>query len=158
MQKLCTDTQYSVKDRKLLTKGRILLSARKYICDAIIYNKVIKNCEKLHQYINNSVSFICSQADDKITEFDMCSLWQRIKINAANGTSHSRSLIEDVDSNAVEQFNSVIAKLVCGKRINYSQRRGYQTRCAGAVISFNTKRGFLTIVHRNILKNHPEQE
>lgn len=166
MQKLCTDIRYSIKDRKLITKGKIL-SARKYICDAIKYNKVDKNCEKLHNDINNSVCHafgihakcnkdICSQADDKVTEFNMCSLWQKIKMLAANVASHSRSLIEDVDSNVVEQFNSVIAKLVGGKRINYSQRRSYRTRCAGAVISFNTKR-LLSTVHRNINKKSPRR-
>lgn len=164
MQKLCTDTRYTVKDRKLVTKRRIL-SARKYICDAINHNKVDKNCEKLQYDINNSVFHafgkhakcnkdICSQNDIKVIEFDACSLWQRIKMLVANVASHSRSLIEDVDSNVVEQFNSVIAKLVCGKRINYSQRRGYQTRCAGAVISFNTKR-LLSTVHRNIHNKSP---
>lgn len=49
------------------------------------------------------------------------------QIVAGNVAVHSRSLIEDVDSNAVEQFNFVTAKLVGGKRINYSLRRGYQT-------------------------------
>lgn len=166
MQKLTTDTRYPVKDRKLLTKGKIL-SARKYICDAIRLNKADKNCENLHYDINNSVCHafgkhskckkdICLHTDDIITQFDASSLWQRIKILAANVASHSRSLIEDVDSNVVEQFNGVIAKLVGGKRINYSQRRSYQTRCAGAVVSFNTGK-LLSTVHRNIHKKSPRK-
>ncbi|KAF2888058.1 hypothetical protein ILUMI_18114 [Ignelater luminosus] len=33
-----------------------------------------------------------------------------------------RSLIQDVDSNVVEHFNSTVAKFVGGKRINFSLR------------------------------------
>ncbi|KOB52290.1 hypothetical protein OBRU01_26165, partial [Operophtera brumata] len=142
-------------------------TARKYICDAIRLNKADKNCENLHNDINNSVCHafgkhskckkdICSHTDEIVTQFDASSLWQRIRILAANVASHSRSLIEDVDSNVVEQFNGVIAKLVGGKRINYSQRRSYQTRCAGAVISFNTGK-LLSTVHRNIIKKSPRK-
>lgn len=166
MQKLVTDTRYPIKDRKLVSKVKIL-SARKYICDAIKINKPDKNCDNLHHDINNSVYHafgkhskckkdICSHTDDSITQFDASSLWQRIKMLAANVASHSRSLIEDVDSNVVEQFNGVVAKLVGGKRINYSQRRGYQTRCAGAVISFNTGK-LLSTVHRSTQNNTPRK-
>lgn len=41
-------------------------------------------------------------------------------------SNHSRSLINDVDSNIAEQFNM-------------AKRPGYMTRCFGAVISFYTK-------------------
>lgn len=52
------------------------------------------------------------------------------RINAIVGTvaNKSRSLIEDVDTNAVERFNSVIAKFIEGKRVNFSQKQGYQAR------------------------------
>lgn len=164
MQKLMTDTRYPLKDRKLITKGKIL-SARKYICDAIKLESTNKNYEILHANINNSVFHafgshdkckkdICSLTDQKFTEFNASSLWQRVKMLAANVASHSRSLIEDVDSNVVEQFNGVIAKLVGGKRINYTQRRGYQARCSGAVISFNTGK-LLSTVLRNTHNKSP---
>lgn len=68
--------------------------------------------------------------------------------------SHSRSQIENVVSNIVKRFNGVIAKFVGGKRINYSLRRSYQTRCAGAVVSFNTGKT-LSTVHRYVNNSSP---
>lgn len=50
------------------------------------------------------------------------------------------SLIQDVDSNVVEQFNGIIAMLVGGKRVNFSLGNSYETRCFAAVIQFNTSR------------------
>ncbi|CAG5053168.1 unnamed protein product [Parnassius apollo] len=57
----------------------------------------------------------------------------------------SRSLIEDVDTNNVECFNSVIAKFIGGKRINFALKGGYQGRCSAAVVSFNTKSAISTV-------------
>ncbi|CAG4930765.1 unnamed protein product [Parnassius apollo] len=59
--------------------------------------------------------------------------------NRRTVASKSQSLVEDVDTNAAERFNSVIAKMVGGKRIIFCLRRGYQERCAAAVVSFNNK-------------------
>lgn len=44
----------------------------------------------------------------------------RINAIVSNVAAKSRSLIEDVDTNTVECFNSVIAKFIGGKRINFS--------------------------------------
>lgn len=40
----------------------------------------------------------------------------------SNVASHSPSLIHNVDSNAVERYNSIVAKFVGGKRINFSRK------------------------------------
>lgn len=53
-------------------------------------------------------------------------------------SNQSRSLIHNVNSNPVEHYNSVVAKFVGGKRINYSMRQSYVGRCAGAVVRHNT--------------------
>ncbi|XP_063235828.1 uncharacterized protein LOC134541192 [Bacillus rossius redtenbacheri] len=54
-------------------------------------------------------------------------------------STQARSLIFDVDNNAAEHFNSVIAKFSGGKCINYTTRRSYQGRCAAAVVAHNTR-------------------
>lgn len=59
------------------------------------------------------------------------------------------SLIQDVDSNIVEQFNGIIAMLVGGKRVNFSLKNSYETRCYAAVIQFNTSR-LHSEINRNI--------
>lgn len=58
------------------------------------------------------------------------------------------SLIQDVDSNIVEQFNGIIAMLVGGKRVNFSLGNSYETRCFAAVIQFNTSR-----LHSEVCRN-----
>lgn len=40
--------------------------------------------------------------------------------------AHAPSLIHDIDSNSVERYNSIVAKLIGGKRVNYSRRGSYQ--------------------------------
>lgn len=41
-------------------------------------------------------------------------------------------------NNRAEQFNSIVAKMVGGKRVNFSLKDSYTTRCYAAVVSFNT--------------------
>lgn len=66
--------------------------------------------------------------------------------------SHSRSLICDGDSNVVERFNQLIAKMTRGKRINLTLRNSYQSRCAAAVVSFNSRRTNYA-VHKEVFGN-----
>jgi hypothetical protein len=53
----------------------------------------------------------------------------------------AKSLIRDLDSNPAEQLNSLVAKYVGGKRINYSLGDSYAMRCsmAVAVVQYNNK-------------------
>ena len=52
--------------------------------------------------------------------------------------NHARSLLHDVDSNVVEHYNSIVAKFIGGKRINYAFKNSYSARCYAAVVSHNT--------------------
>lgn len=65
-------------------------------------------------------------------------------------SKHSYSLIQFVDSKACEQFNAICNKFIGSKRINFSGRKGYLTRMAAAVISFNTKQ-YLRKVHKKCI-------
>ncbi|CAK1587635.1 unnamed protein product [Parnassius mnemosyne] len=74
------------------------------------------------------------------SEFDICTE------DPSNTCDVNHGVV--ADSNPAETFNSVIAKYVGGKRINYTQRNSYQERCVAAAISFNTKRPIYTIYKR----------
>lgn len=168
LHQLTSDTHFNVTDRKYLTQQKILRS-RKYVCDAIKLHKESQNTNGLYEDINTSIDHAfnshekCNQLlckkhlqVDAPNPFFGSLLWQKIKTYVAQLAEKAHSLIEDVDSNVVERFNGVIAKLVGGKRVNYSQRRAYQARCSGAVISFNTG-NLLSTVHRNVYGNSPKR-
>ncbi|CAB3222618.1 unnamed protein product [Arctia plantaginis] len=128
LQQLASNTQYIAADRKKLTQEKILRS-RKYICDATKLHKETKNEDGLSKDINSSVFHafdihencnrqLCKHMDlaDATNPFFGSLLWQKIKTVAAQLADKAHSLIEDVDSNVVERFNGVIAKLVMGLR------------------------------------------
>lgn len=73
---------------------------------------------------------------------------------AANTVAHkTESLLFDTDNNKVESFNSVIAKFIGGKRVNFCKRNSYQMRCEAAVVSFNSSGEFFRKLHKKeILK------
>lgn len=67
---------------------------------------------------------------------------------------HSRSLLIDVTSNYVEHYNSIVAKFVGGKRINFALTGSYQGRCAAAVVQHNSGHAHYNF-HKAIYKSSP---
>lgn len=51
---------------------------------------------------------------------------------------NAKSLLKNYTNNAAEEFNSVVAKYIGGKRINYSLGRSYSARVAAAVVQYNS--------------------
>ena len=54
-------------------------------------------------------------------------------------SDHFKSLIQDMNNNAVEQYNSVIVKFFGGKHINNSLKGSYQVQGNAALISFDSR-------------------
>lgn len=74
-------------------------------------------------------SYFCTGVKDNeenlVPHMESCGLWKDI-LGAINIVGHhAQSLIFNVNNNAVEGFNSVVAKYVGGKRVNYSFRGRY---------------------------------
>ncbi|KOB67837.1 hypothetical protein OBRU01_19203 [Operophtera brumata] len=170
---LATDTSYPITQRKMLSTQRIL-AIRKSICLAVKKNSTenrdpSKKIHDLHVDISNACNHAFGQHDDCkpyycesakkseniVPKLKTSTLWTRIRYIVSVVASNSRSLVYDVNSNRVECFNSVIAKLVGGKRINFSLRQTYQTRCNAAVVSFNTRKPVYTL-QKNILGFSPK--
>lgn len=62
--------------------------------------------------------------------------------------------MHNVNNNLAESYNSIIGKFVGGKRINFSLKGAYTTRCEGAALSFNSPKGlYHKKVQQKILKN-----
>ncbi|KAB0795633.1 hypothetical protein PPYR_12472 [Photinus pyralis] len=100
-----------------------------------------KDCENLQYFCKES--YIPNGST--VSDLKQTDLYDKLESFTNVLVRHASSLIYDVDNNTVEQFNSIIAKYIGGKRINYSKKRSYQSRCAAAVISHNTKRPIYTI-------------
>lgn len=174
LRTLTKDTKYSLAHRKTLNNIKIM-SMRKMIVKSIKHHhksNASKNVSitKLHNDIKNSMTH--AYGDHRLCEEYNCTKEKGItgstvdfvknstflfRMNAiiATAANKARSLIENVDTNSVERFNSVVAKFVGGKRINFSQRRGYQARCAAAVVSFNDENS-ISSVQKAILGTSPK--
>lgn len=67
---------------------------------------------------------------------------------------HSRSLLADVTSNYVEHYNSIVAKFIGGKRINFATSGSYKGRCSAAVVHHNTGLAHYKL-HKNMYNSSP---
>lgn len=157
-----------LEHRKLLQRN--ILRLRKGIISAIRYRKENNHTEK---YLKND---ILNAVDHVLGQHNMCASYFCNKVNDINYSEkikstdpifystimqhirylarHSRSLLQNVDSNVVESLNGIIAKLIGGKRINFAMSRSYQGRCSAATLTKNTKRPFYNL-HKTLLKRSP---
>lgn len=151
------DTSIPLNERRLLTTDRQkrFRGAIKY---AIRFRKA-QNLPPAEQIINLKKDILNSPmhifGDHKACESYYCTesrktdenlipkvriLLQKIMSRTAQLAFHSKSLLCNVTNNRAEQFNSIVAKLVGGKRVNFSLRNSYTARCHAAVVSFNSAR------------------
>lgn len=153
LQALSTETKYNLQFRKFVTKNRIL-ATRAVICKAIKRHKTGSDIQHLFEDIllshlhgfgdhTKCREHFCDKLgsmEDLPKDFYFSALWQRISFITQNVASHARSLKQDVDSNIVERYHSIVAKYVGGKRINFSRRNSYQGRRRAAAVAFNEKK------------------
>lgn len=87
-------------------------------------------------------------------EAEKSGLMDEIKNIVLRLTNNADSLIENVDNNPCEQFNSLINKHIGGKRINFTQSHNYQTRIEAAVVAFNSK-NYVRTINKKITTKSP---
>ncbi|XP_038218891.1 uncharacterized protein LOC119837392 [Zerene cesonia] len=142
LRTITKNTRYPIGHRKLVTEERIM-TIRKVITSSIKENKQQihnrdESIKNIHADICNPINhgfgdhrsckdYYCNKdksfEDSVIPQIENSVFWFRVRVIINSVASNSRSLYEDVDTNTVERLNSVIAKFVGGKRINFSFRR-----------------------------------
>ncbi|GFQ95208.1 yqaJ domain-containing protein [Trichonephila clavata] len=173
----CLKLKDLVKDSKvgsiILRKclGKNILRLRKFIFSviaSIAKNKNLNNYSILQKQILNAPYHIfgdhtkcldCLCDDDKkekkwIPDLLESGLMYKVMHVVSNLADNSKSLLFSANNNCVEQFNSIVAKFIGGKRINFCLRGSYLARCSGAVISHNA-RSFMSSVHKNTYNISP---
>lgn len=125
-------TSYRIKENTSLDKKVELLRGDIFNAPSHVYGEHAK-CQEL-QYFKcdnkNDQNLVPMMAECGIYE-DLMTALQRLSDNAS-------SLVMNMDNNLAEHYNSVVCKFVGGKRVNYSLRGSYQTRCKAAALSYNT--------------------
>ncbi|KAL4153150.1 hypothetical protein QTP88_000983 [Uroleucon formosanum] len=104
-------------------------------------------------------SYFCSSPKDNeidlVPQMKSCGLWADISGAINIVAHHAQSLIYNLNNNAVEGFNSVVAKFVGGKKVNFSLRGSYSARCNAAVSSFNFGPKYLNSLHKKVTNVSP---
>ena len=153
-----------IKLRKIV--GNNVLRLRNAIVKAAEYRKD-EGALKLRSDIMNSPmhvfgdhqncdKYFCVGRTDQnyIPELKDSGILYKIMEVINNMAFHAQSLLYNANNNAVEELNSIIAKHVGGKRINFSLKGSYQTRCNMSVVSHNTKQKYRKI-YKVLCDNSP---
>ncbi|KAK4882653.1 hypothetical protein RN001_005972 [Aquatica leii] len=137
------ETKFPSSLRKKVTSEDSLGRFRIAVTKAIEYRKKETNF------------FFHSKFKNLVPELQACGLFEVIKTINARLANNAINLLHDVDTNAAETYNSIIAKFVGGKRINFSLKGSYETRCIAAAISYNTYGDFIRVILSELSKDAP---
>ena len=73
-------------------------------------------------------------------------VYQKVHVLHKQLAEHAESLLYDVTNNDAECYNSVVAKHVAGKRINFAMKGSYVGRCHLAALAHSTKHAQTTFI------------
>lgn len=80
-----------------------------------------------------NVPIIFAQQQPCINQI-MLRRWKKVLVKSA------QSLILNMANNEADRYNAIVYKFVGGKRINFSTKNSYGSRCGAATVPFNANR------------------
>lgn len=97
--------------------------------------------------------FKCDKTDvnNLVPPMKECGLYRDVEICLNRIILNIDSLLYNMDNNTAEHYNSLVCKFVGGKRVNFSKRMSYKTRCEAAVVSYNSGPNYYRVMN-NALK------
>lgn len=102
--------------------------------------------------------FKCNPTEGEVNlvpSMKICGLYSDLEACLHRLIQNCSSLILNMDNNMAEQFNSIVCKFIGGKRINFSLKGSYQTRCEAAALSFNLGGDYHKELHQAITGQKP---
>ncbi|KAE9534064.1 hypothetical protein AGLY_008800 [Aphis glycines] len=140
-----------------------LLRLRYVVTEAVKYNRQLQNLVNGPNHVfgdhTNCRQYFCQGTkegeDNLVDELKRFELWDDI-IRARNLlTYHTESLMYNFNNNAAELYNSILAKFIGGKRINFSHKGSYELRCNAAVTTYNEGANRLSSFNKQITDKSP---
>lgn len=111
-----------------------------------------------HKLCGELAYFKCSKKEieeNLVPQMRECGLYEDIELCMNRLIFNASSLITDMDTNIAEHYNSIVCKFIGGKRINYSLKGVYATRCQAAAISFNAEGDYYGVLGKKISNRSP---
>jgi len=88
--------------------------------------------------------------ENYVPDMKRVGLWDDIGSIRSALTYHTESLMFNLNNNAAENYNSILAKFVGGKRVNLCLRGSYELRCNAAVTAYNVGANRLSLFHKQV--------
>lgn len=115
-----------------------------------IFNHVFGDHAKCPAYIKKS----CKDTKNYIPALTACGTLEKMSKIMRKLTYCAKDLLKGETNNVAEHYNSIVAKLVGGKRINFSLSNAYQFKANAAAVQHNTLTSLSTF-YRTKFKRRP---
>ncbi|CAH1183072.1 unnamed protein product [Ceutorhynchus assimilis] len=137
-------TTYRIAEQTTMDKKIALLRGDIYNAPSHIFGEHAR-CKEI-QY------FKCEKENEHnlVPSMQDCGIYEDIIVALQRVVDNTSSLILNMDNNLAEHYNSVVCKFVGGKRILFSKRGSYQTRCEAAALSFNSGGNYYRFLHETV--------
>ncbi|OXU18598.1 hypothetical protein TSAR_015874, partial [Trichomalopsis sarcophagae] len=132
LRNLCTNLKTVGKGRKKLSKWRKLIE------DKVL--RIRTAVTKATEYrVKENVPETKEGETNHVKEMEKFGIFTEIEESFSRISSNCLSLLQQLNNNIVERCNSVLAKIINGKRINYGLKSSYECRAYDSVTQSNTE-------------------
>ncbi|XP_054257576.1 uncharacterized protein LOC129005927 [Macrosteles quadrilineatus] len=104
------------------------------------------------------IGYFCDGPKDNeknyVPELKEAGIYTEVMSTVGSLADHARSLMMKMNNNTAEHYNSIVAKFIGGKRVNFALKRSYKARCFAAVVSHNSQLPLYKL-HKNMYSKSP---
>lgn len=98
----------------------------------------------------------CTDDRNYVPALEECNTFEKMSSIMRQLMYCAKDLIQGETNNAAEHYNSIVAKFVGGKRVNFSLSNSYKYRANAAAVQYNTKKALSAFYNAKFNQNPPE--
>lgn len=107
-----------------------------------------------HANCPSYIKAFCRDEEDFVPSLKACNTFEKMSAAVRQLMYSAKDLILGESNNVAEQYNSIVAKFVGGKRVNFSLSNSYTYKANASVVQFNTGTP-VTALYQTIFKKNP---
>lgn len=107
-----------------------------------------------HTNCPNYIKSFCKNDEDYVPSLKACNTFEKMSAAIRQLMYSAKDLILGESNNVAEQYNSIVAKFVGGKRVNFALSNAYKFKANAAVVQFNSGTP-VSALYETIFKQSP---
>lgn len=119
-------------------------------------NNILRHVFGDHSNCPTYIKHHCKDDQNYVPALEECNTFEKMSSIMRQLMYCAKDLIQGESNNAAEHYNSIVAKFVGGKRVNFSLSNSYKYKANAAAVQYNTKSALTAFYNAKFNQNPPD--